>query len=79
MTYTIGVLERISIMADKLKDFVHHLRVEHRLKKDVDYSFTIKYGILRGMINERYSDIFYEHAKEFGIEINTLFWYFDEV
>ena len=60
---------------EKLEAWEHHLRDEHRIKKGVDYCYTIKQGGMRVLTDVIWLDQLYEHAQEYGIKVEGWFSY----
>ncbi len=53
----------------KMAEFIRAMREEHRLKLNVDYSYTIKYEELRILCAEVFKEAITEYADRFGIKI----------
>lgn len=58
-----------------MQKFWEHLRNEFRLKLNVDYSYTFKYGELRILCGIHFKETIAEEAAKCGVAIHQFFTY----
>ncbi len=58
-----------------MEEFVNELREEYRLKLNIDYAMTRKYGELHILCNKVYEESIREVSEKLGIKITSLHTY----
>lgn len=60
---------------ERLAKMVDQLRQEHRLKQNVDYAYTLKYGCLNIMCSSVYDELLRQACAQHSLEVLSLLTY----
>lgn len=69
---TLTLKKQISSEWERLNLMAGHLRQEYRIKQNVDYSFTYKYGQLHVLCQEVYADAIREACAKYSFQVTSL-------
>lgn len=61
--------------AQRLDTMVDELRQEHRLKQNVDYAYTLKYGCLNFMCSSVYEEVLRQVSAKHSLQVLSMFTY----